>query len=364
METDIKDLIIKFTLSSIVYIISIVIIMFFVGVSRVDAQSLTWNNPTYISLNNGNPGFNIIAQVDNGSSVGIVGNGAFNAKNAWAIYQVNKNNINNSYQTLDKSSYSISFQAVVELTASNTPLQIVIFDNGTQYVGTCDAGLNQENSNYIVSTGFGNVRLTRVKYTCNRINVNLDNVSYISIGLHSQQYDINYFAIESNLVLIDLNDTSADTDKIVANNNKNTQDIINTITNSQNNTNEKLENIENSITDESAPDLDALENSAGWLPPGPVDSILNLPLSLFNNLVDNLSNSCQSVNIELPYIKKTLVLPCINTIYEQIGVQDFINWVGLVAGSLILFSYLINLYKWVDATLSFRENNWPDWGGV
>lgn len=225
----IKNNKVLFLVVAIEYVFIAMIIFLILGIGTSNAQSLTWNNPTYISLNNGNPGYNIIAQVDNGNSVGIIGNGAYNAKNAWAIYQVNKNNINTSYQTLDKSSYSISFQAVVELSASNTPLQIVIFDNGTQYTGTCDTGLSQENNNYIVSTNFGNIRLTRVKYTCNRINVNLDNVSYISIGLQSQQYDINYFAIESNLVLIDLNDTSGDTDQIIANNNKNTQDIINAI---------------------------------------------------------------------------------------------------------------------------------------
>lgn len=306
-------------LNTLLYSFIAFFIFFILGLVNVDAQSLSWNNPTYISLNNGNPGYNIIAQVDNGNSVGIIGNGAYNAKNAWAIYQVNKNNINNTYQTLDKSSYSLSFQAVVELEASTNPMQIVIFDNGNQYVGTCDAGLTQENSNYIVSTGFGNITLTRVKYTCNRLNVNLENVSYISIGLESKQYDINYFAIESNLVLIDLNDTSADTDKIIANNNKNTQDIIasqnanaDKIQNAINQSNETNQSILSKISDFFdnffdglvgliVPDnfdfltgfIDVLENKLGF--------IASVPIQILEFLVDLVTyNIDDFTSITLP----------------------------------------------------------------
>lgn len=129
-------------------------------------------------------------------------------------------------------------------------------------------------------------------------------------------------------------------------------------------TNEQLEDLNDNLTSEDAPNLDSLNDSAGWLPAGPVDSILNLPLSLFQNLTDNLSKSCQPVIATLPYVDKTITLPCISTLYEQIGVQDFLNWVGIVVGALILYNYFLKLYQWVDDTLTFRENNWQDWGGV
>lgn len=127
-----------------------------------------------------------------------------------------------------------------------------------------------------------------------------------------------------------------------------------------------LNDINSSINDSSSPDLDALKNTAGWLPAGPIDSILNLPLTLLNSLTTNLSKSCTPVELPLPYIDKTLTLPCLSTIYSQIdGLSIWINSIGVIASAFILFQYLMNLYKWVDDTLSFRENNFIDnWTGV
>lgn len=127
-----------------------------------------------------------------------------------------------------------------------------------------------------------------------------------------------------------------------------------------------VDDIKSSITDESGPNTDALKNSSGWLPAGPLDSLINLPLSLLNNLTTNMSKSCQPVNLPLPFIDKTLQLPCVNTLYAQIdGLSVWINSVSVIAAAFILFHYLMGLYKWVDDTLSFRENNYIDnWTGV
>lgn len=124
----------------------------------------------------------------------------------------------------------------------------------------------------------------------------------------------------------------------------------------------------NTITDDTPPDnLNALSNSAGWLPAGPVDSILNLPLNFLNSLFNNLSKTCTPVKLPLPYVNKELELPCVNSLYAQIdGVPTWINTtVGLIASAFILFSYLLRLYKYIDDTLTFRENNFIDnWSGV
>lgn len=127
-----------------------------------------------------------------------------------------------------------------------------------------------------------------------------------------------------------------------------------------------LNDINSSINDSSSPDLDGLKNTAGWLPEGPIDSILNLPLTLLNSLTTNLSKSCSPVELPLPYIDKNLTLPCLSTIYSQIdGLSVWVNSIGVISSAFILFQYLMNLYKWVDDTLSFRENNFIDnWTGV
>ena len=144
-----------------------------------------------------------------------------------------------------------------------------------------------------------------------------------------------------------------------------------TIINKTDETNKKLDDLNKNLIDETPPDFDGLKNSAGWLPKGPVDSIINLPLSLLENIQDNLGKTCQPVSLPLPFVNKNIDLPCINTLYSQIeGMNTFFNWVGVVASVFILFRYLIYLYNRVDSTLTLRENTLPGyfedsmWGGM
>lgn len=134
----------------------------------------------------------------------------------------------------------------------------------------------------------------------------------------------------------------------------------------QQDTNKKLDDVKGAITSEENPKLDGLKNSAGWLPDGPLDSILNLPLSLLQNLSTNLSKTCQPVILPLPYVDKTIELPCVTSIYSQIeGLNAWLTTIGIIASAFILFFYLVRLEKWVDDTLTLRENNYIDnWGGM
>lgn len=130
-------------------------------------------------------------------------------------------------------------------------------------------------------------------------------------------------------------------------------------------TNDKLDNLTGAITDSSSPDIEGLGDSAGWLPPGPLDSVLNLPLSLFNSLTTNLNKSCSPVSIPLPYVKKDLTIPCINTLYDKIGVSTFITWLGVIVSGLMLYTYLLKLYKWIEDRISLNETHSVDnWGGL
>lgn len=147
---------------------------------------------------------------------------------------------------------------------------------------------------------------------------------------------------------------------------ENLNNSINNLSSGINETNNKLDDINSSINDSSSPNLDGLNNSAGWLPPGAIDGILNLPLTFLNSLTTNLSKTCNPVDLPLPFVDKTLTLPCVNSLYSQIdGLQVWINSISVIASAFILFRYLMNLYKWVDDTLTFRENNFIDnWSGV
>ncbi len=133
----------------------------------------------------------------------------------------------------------------------------------------------------------------------------------------------------------------------------------------QDETNQKIDEVKDTITDDTPPDMGSLDNSAGWLPPGPVDSIINLPLTLFQSILNALTTSCEPIHLTLPFVNYDFDLPCVSSLYSKIsGLSLWMNTIGGIASAFILYNYFLKLYKWVDDTLSFRENNWQDWGGI
>lgn len=146
---------------------------------------------------------------------------------------------------------------------------------------------------------------------------------------------------------------------------KNYTNISYSYTNSSTDTTISNPSLDNILTDTSNPDLDILNNSSTWLPQGPVDSIILLPLNFINTLIDKLSGTCSPVNLPIPFMdNKYIILPCLNTIFENIdGFNSLYNLIGVIGSVYLLYNYFVRFYKWVDDTLSFRENTWQDWGG-
>lgn len=241
-------------------------------------------------------------------------------------------------------------------TCSTGPLEIAVssFSGSLSYdgyvrFGSCKvSGYSGANYVYIYSlnnfddAGQGQRGITYSMTVRNKAGYNL----FVNVHDISFSYSLDYdkALIETNQTIIDQNQTIID---------QNQQ------------TNDKLDDLNDNLTDESSPNTDGLNGAAGWLPAGPVDSLINLPLSFFNSISRDLGSSCKPVSLPLPYVKKNLTLPCMSTFYDGIKINSFMDWVGLIVSGFILFSYLLKLYKWVDDTLTFRENNHLDnWGGV
>lgn len=132
----------------------------------------------------------------------------------------------------------------------------------------------------------------------------------------------------------------------------------------------KIGDLFNTLFSNEDADISGLNNMVGWLPPGPVDSIINLPLSLFNSLLNTITGTCNSVTLTLPFVNKTLTLPCFNAFMTEYltGFTTLWTLIGTIISVFILYRYLLTLYKWIDDTLTLRENNLPgyyddNWGG-
>lgn len=127
----------------------------------------------------------------------------------------------------------------------------------------------------------------------------------------------------------------------------------------------KLSSLFDWLTNKDSADVSGANKIAGYLPPGPLDSIINLPLTFLQNLNTNLSKTCTPLNVPMPYVNKTVQIPCLNTIFNQIdGLPNFWNWVGTIASVMILYRYLIKLYKYYDDLTTLKANFLSDWGSI
>ena len=127
----------------------------------------------------------------------------------------------------------------------------------------------------------------------------------------------------------------------------------------------KLKDLFNWLTNKDDADVSGAGNVAGWLPPGPLDSLINLPLTMLTNINSSLNKTCSPLEVNLPYVNKTIEIPCLNTIFNQItGLNSFWTWVGMIGSVLILYRYLINLYNYYDKLTDLKANFISDWGGV
>lgn len=122
------------------------------------------------------------------------------------------------------------------------------------------------------------------------------------------------------------------------------------------------------LTDNTAPNADTsvLGSSAGWLPPGPVDSILTLPVQLAQGILNVFTgtNTCAPINVPLGIIDYTLQIPCMSPYFDIAQVNIVWNVVGAIISAFLIYNTLKWLYKFVDDTLTLRENNSTMWGGL
>lgn len=119
------------------------------------------------------------------------------------------------------------------------------------------------------------------------------------------------------------------------------------------------------LTNDDDADVSGAADVAGWLPAGPLDSLINLPLSMLTNINSSLNKTCSPLNVNLPYVNKSVEIPCLNTIFNQItGLNSFWTWVGMIGSVLILYRYLVNLYKYYDHLTDLQANFISDWGSI
>ena len=140
---------------------------------------------------------------------------------------------------------------------------------------------------------------------------------------------------------------------------KNTQQSIDKQTEQQNKNHKETMDY---MKDESDIDTSKVDNLVGYLPAGPLDSIINLPLSMLNAINTNLSKTCVAPAFKVPFVNENFTLPCISALYDKMGATTLLNTLGVIAASVMLYKYLVYLYNWIDSVLSLKGNKLKGWG--
>lgn len=145
------------------------------------------------------------------------------------------------------------------------------------------------------------------------------------------------------------------------------EDIVNAVKNVQQdikNLQTDVKTVDKTLKDESVPTFNQ-DKFLGYLPDNPISNILNMPLNIMNSLINILgSDSCQSLNVPLPFVNQSVPLPCVSTQLKKIGVWNLYNSTCIIICAFWLYKYFIFLYNWVDQTLTLRENTWQGYEDI
>lgn len=186
----------------------------------------------------------------------------------------------------------------------------------------------------------------------------ISNVTLLTIAVNIRELGIYSTAVED----------------IIQNSGFATSESVEEVQDSVNQVQQEIQQTQDTITDSTSPDVSDMTNLAGYLPPGPLDSVLNLPLSILNSLNSKLSSSCTPLSLTLPFVNLPLNIPCLSTIFNQIaGLNVLWESIGVILGALIMYKYLTYLYNWVDDVTSLKhtrarlfgaKSDADNWGGV
>lgn len=162
--------------------------------------------------------------------------------------------------------------------------------------------------------------------------------------------------------------------KVNSNINNSTNSINNNINNSTESINNNIDEMKQKqqetndyLMDNTPPnsDISSLGNVQGLLPPGPVDSLLNIPFKFLSILTSSMGGVCKPMSGDF-YGDTTLTLPCFNEVFwdkEELSSQ-MINYLSLIPAAFILIKYFKHLYKKVDRAVSMETTSDDEWGVI
>lgn len=180
-----------------------------------------------------------------------------------------------------------------------------------------------------------------------------------TVQLVLQDVVVQYAENENSAILNSLNRNQQETNKKL----DEVKEEIKKQTEEQKKNNEELKKTNDFIMDDTEPnsDISSLGNVQGLLPPGPVDSLLNIPFKFLSVIVSSLGELCVPLSGKFVF-NSTLTLPCFTPLFYDKVPSSLMIFINLIPSAFILINYLKHLYKKVDRAVSMETNADDEWG--
>ena len=144
-----------------------------------------------------------------------------------------------------------------------------------------------------------------------------------------------------------------------------TNEKLDDVKTEQEKTNEQLKETHDYLTDDTPPssDISALGNVQGLLPPGPLDSLLNIPFVFLSVVVSSFGSNCVPITGTWVF-GETLTIPCFGDMFYSNVPSGMMIFIDLVPSVFILIMYFKYLYKKVDRAVSMETSTDDEWGVI
>lgn len=118
------------------------------------------------------------------------------------------------------------------------------------------------------------------------------------------------------------------------------------------------------LTDDSdaAVDVSGMTGITTLLPPGPVDSLLTLPLTLIQILISNTSGTCIPFTFTFVF-NQQFTLPCFDDFWNQVP-NSMMLFLSDLPAVYIFIKWAKSVYKRVERATMFESSVDDEWGGV
>lgn len=271
----------------------------------------------------------------------------------------NLNYKNGSFYTLNFEYNQGSYVSTIITTLTKANLVVEAF-NGSDYVSGGFTDLNFS-ADYNDTTKSGHISIT-FKATTDTSSYRIRIQPGVAIWTNTSTklaQGVRVFLIsanvEDNLSDALLNQITNQNETIINQN----QQLID----SSKKTYEEQKKTNDFIMDNTEPnsDISSLGNVQGLLPPGPVDSLLNIPFKFLSVIVSSLGDLCVPLSGKFVF-NSTLTLPCFTPLFYDKVPPSLMIFINLIPSAFILINYLKHLYKKVDRAVSMETNADDEWG--